>query len=256
MANRPSVFRELFAGAGLVLRGLRMWSTAPKLMLLGIVPAVIVATVILAGLILFALNLETIAGFITPFADDWDETVSQALRLLVAIALFVLSIQFVVVTFTALTLGVGDAFYERIWLRVEQNLGDVPVAPEVGFWRSVGRGIGDSLRLLVPTALIGVLLFLVGLIPVVGQVASIVTGAFVGGWFLAVELTGRPFDVRGFTQKQRRRMLGSRRALTLGFGVATWLLFLVPFGAILVMPGAVAGATLLSRRILNDGAAR
>jgi hypothetical protein len=41
--------------------------------------------------------------------------------------------------------------------------------------------------------------------------------------------------------------LGARRARTLGFGVATYLLFLVPFLAIVVMPAAVAGATLLSR---------
>ena len=47
-------------------------------------------------------------------------------------------------------------------------------------------------------------------------------------------------------------MLGSRRALTLGFGVATWLLFLVPLGAIIVMPAAVAGATMLSRRVVTE----
>ena len=45
-------------------------------------------------------------------------------------------------------------------------------------------------------------------------------------------------------------MLGARRPLILGFGVATWLLFLVPLGAVVVMPAAVAGATMLSRDVL------
>ena len=39
--------------------------------------------------------------------------------------------------------------------------------------------------------------------------------------------------------------------MALGFGVAVFLCFLIPLGAILVMPAAVAGATLLSREALG-----
>jgi CysZ protein len=35
--------------------------------------------------------------------------------------------------------------------------------------------------------------------------------------------------------------------VVLGFGVATQLWFLVPLGGVLVMPAAVAGATILAR---------
>jgi CysZ protein len=35
--------------------------------------------------------------------------------------------------------------------------------------------------------------------------------------------------------------------LALGFGVSVFVCFLVPLGAVLVMPAAVAGATLLTR---------
>jgi CysZ protein len=42
--------------------------------------------------------------------------------------------------------------------------------------------------------------------------------------------------------------------MALGFGAATFVSFLIPLGAIVVMPAAVAGATLLSRRILQPGA--
>jgi CysZ protein len=46
-------------------------------------------------------------------------------------------------------------------------------------------------------------------------------------------------------------MLRSRRPMALGFGVATFVCFLIPGGAILIMPAAVAGATVLSRRLFN-----
>jgi CysZ protein len=38
----------------------------------------------------------------------------------------------------------------------------------------------------------------------------------------------------------------------LGFGVAVFCCFLIPLGAILLMPAAVAGATLLSRTVLGQ----
>jgi CysZ protein len=42
-------------------------------------------------------------------------------------------------------------------------------------------------------------------------------------------------------------MLRASRASVLGFGLASYLLFLVPFAAVVVMPAAVAGATMLAR---------
>ena len=93
-------------------------------------------------------------------------------------------------------------------------------------------------------------LLLLGFIPVLGQTVVLVLGALVGGWFLTLELTGFAFQARGLVLRDRRRALGARRARTLGFGVLTYLLFLVPFGAVIVMPAAVAGATLLSRDAL------
>lgn len=42
------------------------------------------------------------------------------------------------------------------------------------------------------------------------------------------------------------------RLLILGFGVPLGLAFLVPFVAVFLMPGAVAGATLLARDLLGE----
>jgi len=253
--GRPGFFAELFTGVGILGQGLRVWGTAPRLMLIGVIPAIIVAAVYLAAIIVFAMNLEAIAAWATPFADTWDETLRTAFRLVVVVAFFILAIQLVIYTYTAITLAVGDAFYERIWRHVETTLGNVPADPEIGFWRSVRRAIGDALRILVPSVFFGLLLFACGLIPVIGQVTAVTLGALVGGWFLTIELTGRAFEIRGLTLKQRRRMLARRRPMTLGFGLATWLLFLIPGGAVIVMPAAVAGATILSRRVLDEAAA-
>ena len=107
-----------------------------------------------------------------------------------------------------------------------------------------------------PTTLttVAVFLLLIQLIPVVGNVAAIVLGAFFAGWVLALELTSVPFERRGLYYRDRKRALRRYRMMTHGFGAATFFCFLIPLGAVIFMAPAVAGATLLSRRILQPDA--
>jgi CysZ protein len=99
---------------------------------------------------------------------------------------------------------------------------------------------------------VSVVLFLLGLIPAIGQTVVPIIGWFVGGWLLAVEISGVPFNRRGLRLRDRRRLLRANRGLALGFGVPMFLVFLIPFIAVILMPGAVAGATLMTRRVLGE----
>lgn len=234
-------------------QGFGTWRTAPRMMLFGAIPALIVALVYLAGLVALLLNLPAITDALTAFAAGWDPLWRGLLRGVFALAFLVVFAFFWVYTYTAVTLGVGDPFYERIWRFVEQQLGNAPTDPEIGFWRAFRRDVADFLRLFIPTVLLGLLIFAVGFVPLVGGVLAVVLGAFIGGWFLTVETTSRAFTARGYGQRDRRRMLRSRRPLALGFGVATYLLFLVPGLTVFAMPAAVAGAARLSREVLEPG---
>jgi len=247
--RRPAA--EFFTGVGLLFRGLKVWGTAPRLMILGMIPAIIVGAVFLAAIITLGVNLESLAAIITPFAETWDEPFRTGTRLVAAAALLTVAVLIVVFAFTTITLIVGQPFYELIWRHTERRLGPVP-ENSLGFWKAFWRGIGAGLRILVPTVLIGLMLFVLGFIPVFGQVLVPLMGAFLGGWYLTLELTGLPFDARGFTLRERRAALRTQRAATVGFGAATYLVFLIPLGAVVMMPAAVAGATLLARRSLGE----
>jgi CysZ protein len=251
-SRRPSAVREFFTGVGFIGRGFALWRTAPGLMLLGMVPALIVGAVFIAGIVVIGVNLESIAEGVTPFANDWDEPFRTGVRVIAGLAFLAAAILILLLLFTTVTLIVGEPFYERIWRHVESGFGPVPSAAPAGFWRGLGGALTDGLRMLVPAALTGVLLFALGFVPLVGTAVAAVLGVFVGGWFLAVELTGLAFDGRGRSLRERRGVLRGRRAMTVGFGVTAYLLFLIPLGAVLVMPAAVAGATLLSRRALGE----
>ncbi|MBX3099882.1 MAG: EI24 domain-containing protein [Salinibacterium sp.] len=220
-------------------------------MVLGLIPAVIVAAALTIGLVILAINVEWVASAVTPFADNWDRIWRDIARVAIAIAFVVAAILLVSFTFTTITLIVGQPFYELVWRHAESRFGLVP-AKAPGFWKATGLGLINGLRMLIPTILIGIVLFALGLVPIVGVILAAILGAFVGGWLLALELTGLAFDARGLTFAQRRAALRARRPLALGFGAAAYLLFLVPLGAVFVMPAAVAGSVLLTRRTLGE----
>jgi CysZ protein len=252
LPRRAGALQEVAAGVGDLLRGFRVWGTSPRLMLLGAVPAVLVGVVfvvLLAGLVV---AMPAIVVAITPFADGWSGFARDSLRAVTQVALFLLSVVLLVLAYTAVTLAVGDPFYERIARRVEVRAGDPPPEHDEPLLAGIGRAVREGLRLFLAGLLLSVALFVVGLIPVVGPVLAAVLGALLGGRLLATELTGYAFEARGRTLGDRRKILRARAPRVIGFGAVTYLLFLVPFAAIVVMPAAVAGATLLAREALGE----
>ncbi|WP_354497063.1 EI24 domain-containing protein [Mycetocola sp. 2940] len=239
-------------GIRLLARGFRLWATSPRLMLIGAIPGLVTLVIIVTAAVVLALNLENISTFLTPFADRWDEVYRTGIRLLVMAAIAGAGLLIFVYSYTAITLLIGQPFFERISERVEASLGGVPQQVDAPLLASIARGIGESVRILLVTLAIGLGLFVLGFIPVVGTVLAWILGAITGGWFLALELSTPAFERRGLPLRQRRAALGAQRSTTLGFGVAVFVLFLVPLGALVTMPAAAAGATLLARRSLGE----
>jgi CysZ protein len=244
------VIREFLAGFGVLARGFGLWRRRPGLMLLGLLPALVVAAVFVTTVIVVGVNLEGIARTITPFADDWDPQLAQLFRAVVALAVLIGLVTLGAFGFTAITLLLGEPVYERIWRAVELEHGEVPDG-ESGFWRS----LNDSIRLFWRAVFTGLLVAAVGLIPVVGVVVAVAIELLLGGRIVALELTSRPLEARGLRRPERREVLRTRNARVIGFGVAVQLCILVPGGAILVMPAAVAGATELALHALGTHAA-
>lgn len=248
MSARPNPITEFFVGASTLLRGFGFWRRRPGAMALGLIPAAIVFAILVVLIVLLAVNLDPVTIFLTGFADTWDEGWRNLLRIGFGLALIVGLIVLFAFTFTALTLLIGDWFYQRIWKAVEAELGDFTPGAEPGFWRSVGDGVLLILRAIFT----GLLIVLLGLVPLVGTVVAVVVGTFLSGRLVALELTTRPLEARGMARQQRRTALRPHRARMLGFGVAVHLSFLIPGGAIIVMPAAVAGATVLAKHVLGE----
>ncbi|NPC98415.1 EI24 domain-containing protein [Nocardioides sp. zg-DK7169] len=229
------------------MRGFGMWRRRPGLMLLGLVPALLVLLALLAAFVGLLVVVGDVVGWATPFVDDASATVRRLVRVTLALALVAGFVVLAAATFVALTLLVGDPFYARIWRETETLLGGPVPEDEVGLLRSIGDGV--ALVLLGLATTLGVVA--VGLVPVVGTLAALAGGFCISAWFLAGELLGRPLEARGLDRSERSRLLRGHRFQVLTFGLSVQACFLVPLGAVLVMPAAVVGATTLARDLVE-----
>jgi CysZ protein len=249
-ATRPA--KQFMTGLGLLGRGLALYGRNPGMILLGILPALITFVVLVGSFVLLVYFINDIATAVTWFASDWSSGARDLIRVLAGVAIVGVAALVFIVGYTAITLAVGEPFYEKIAEKVDDRYGGLPNAVELPWHRELLRGLGESVRLIAFSVVMGVGLFLAGLLPAVGQTVVPVIGAIIGGWALSVELTGVAFARRGMRLKQRRKVLRRHRPLAIGFGVGVFLCFLIPLGAVIIMPAAVAGATLLTRNTLGE----
>lgn len=232
-------------GVGYCFKGLGWVARHPKWWLFGLIPALIALVLYAVALIWLGRNAGDIAAWVTPFADDWGWR--DTFRVLVGIVVFAAGLGLAVLTFTAVTLAIGEPFYEKLSEQVEEDLGGLPDGPDQPFWRSFFRSIRDSIITLGYVLMFTIPLFALGFVPVIGQTVVPVLGAMVSGFFLSVELTALAMERRGLARRERFALLRSNMAVALGFGVPLFLAFLVPLASVVLMPAAVAGAAMLVR---------
>ncbi|WP_411069563.1 EI24 domain-containing protein [Streptomyces sp. cmx-4-25] len=244
--------RDLGAGFGYLVKGQKWVAKHGRWFGFGLLPGLVTLVLYAGALVGLGYGADDLAAWATPFADDWTSPWLDVLRGTLTALVFVFGLFLAVITFTAVTLLIGQPFYESLSEAVDRSEGGEVPESGLPLWRELWISARDSLRILLRVAFYGVLLFACGFIPVVGQTVVPVIGFCVSGFFLTEELTSVALQRRGVEFKERLRLLRGRRSAVLGFGVPLTLAFLVPFVAVFLMPGAVAGATLMARDLRGE----
>jgi CysZ protein len=244
---------EVGTGLRLLFEGQRWMARHGRDWRFGMLPALVTLVGYVAALVVLVLWADDLVVWATPFAAHWSAPWQGLFRDLLTAVLVGGGLLLSVVSFTAVALLVGQPFYEALAGRVEAAEGGAPAGPERPWWRELWIGVRDGVRVLLRVAAFGVVLFALGFVPVLGQTAVPVAGFCVSGFFLVLELAAVAFQRRDVPLKEQLRLLRGHLPMVLGFGVPLVLAFLVPVVAVALMPGAVAGATLLVRRLLPAG---
>lgn len=162
-------------------------------------------------------------------------------------------------SFTLIANLLGAPFNSFLSARIETRLTDQAPDSGRGLWREIVTSLRDEVRrlgyILWRTLLVGVLGLLLLFVPVANYAVPLLWFLFTA-WMLAAQYSDYPLSNRGLDFQAQRGVLGKRRARLLGFGCAATLCTLIPVVNFVVMPAAVAGATLLwlpDRSVLQSG---
>ncbi|WKD34795.1 EI24 domain-containing protein [Streptomyces xanthophaeus] len=244
--------RDLAGGFRYLLAGQRWVFRHGRWLGFGLLPGLVALVLYAGALIGLGYGADDLTAWATPFADDWSSPWLPLFRGFLTALLFSLGLFLAVITFTAVTLLIGQPFYESLSEQVDRSEGGEVPQSGLPLWLELWISARDSLKVLVRVLLYGILLFALGFIPVIGQTVIPVLGFCVSGYFLTQELTAVALQRRKVELPDRLELMRSRRMLVLGFGVPLVLAFLVPLVAVFLMPGAVAGATLMARDLMRS----
>ena len=187
------------------------------------------------------LNLALASGAVWAAATYWRPELTQTLThspVLGWIFLVVVSGLGGIVIFIAVQPIIGAVFNDRLSEKVEVKArGSVPKAP---FFASTGRALLHGLL----KALLYVIALVIGLALTAATGLGSLAGVALGGLFMAYDGFDYPLARRGLGFSAKWGYLVRHPGLTIGYGLGTTLLYLIPLAFVIAPPFAAIGATL------------
>lgn len=234
---------EFTAGLPYLLRGFNL-VCEPYLRRYVAIPLLINVVLIIALLGLFGWQLDNwldawLAGL--PGWLAWLETLLWWLGLITASLLFCYF-------FTFLATLVAGPFNGILSARVEQLLTGSQPDSDMTLAAEMADGVTSTLRMLwfslSRAAVLGIITLALFFIPAINAIIPALWFVF-GAFMLAFEYLDAPLGNRGLKFHSKLAYVRARRWRHIGFGSVVTLITAVPLLNLVVMPAAVAGATLL-----------
>jgi len=230
---------DIMLGATCLGRGARL-IRHPDVRLYVVIP-LLINVILFGGLIWlgytqFSPLVEWLMSYVPGFLDF--------LRWIIWLFITVLTAIIVFFTFTPIANIVAAPFNALLSEKIEIMLTGKAISSPVSFFVMFKNSLLSQLGKLVYIALWSLGLLLISLIPVVNLVAPFLWVLF-GSWLLSLEYLDYPMGNHDLTFSKQKQLLASRKGLALGFGGSVMVLTSIPLINFIVMPVAVAGATLL-----------
>lgn len=184
----------------------------------------------------FSPLVEWIMSFVPEFLNF--------LRWVIWFVITTLSAIIVFFTFTPIANIVAAPFNALMSEKIETLLTGKTLNSSRSFFELALGSVRSQLGKLAYILLWSIALLLFSLIPLLNFAAPILWVIF-GSWLLSLEYLDYPMGNHELVFSRQKQLLGQRKGLALGFGGATMVLTSIPFLNFIVMPFAVAGATVL-----------
>ncbi|WET05122.1 EI24 domain-containing protein [Lentisphaerota bacterium ZTH] len=246
---------DFFAGIKTFFSGIKLFYGNWRYWHYAIIPMLII--LLLYGLGIWAyfeyLNPWLLSLLPDPSAHAaWLKYFIYPLRWLTATAAFLAGFSILLLGVTTIYTIFSSPFFDTMVAKIEKNEFSFKYYEPRG-WKFIVfmfHSIYDSAVLNLITIFWTIVLFpLSFFVPVAGPVLY----AAVVGYFFALSFLVYSAEHRCIRRRQYKLFLRGNRVKVLGFGLAAYILSLIPFAMILLLPAAVTGATVLFNRCLDTG---
>jgi CysZ protein len=232
-SSRPGVLRRAAAGAWEVPAGFVFLLRNPRLWLLAALPALVAVLLTSSFAFLGLLLVPRVDTALGPAPGSLPEWLALPISLLFGLA--------TVAAGAFLGLGIALALAAPLLDELSRRVEARARGEAEQRSRGLRAEIVDSLRGALYFLAAAPVVFLLGFVPLVGPLLSLMLGARA----VALQMTDPALSRRGLRFADKRRWHREWRVETQGFGLAGLLGLIVPFANLLLGPALVAGGTLL-----------
>jgi len=226
-------------GAICLGRGFRIMRQ-PGVRIYAVVP-LLINLVLFASLIWF--GYEQFSPMVE-YMMSWVPAIFNFLRWIIWIVISTFTAIFVFFTFTPIANIVAAPFNALLSEKIEIRLTGKAISANSSFMQMARDSFLSQIRKLVYIISWSAVLLLISLIPLVNFAAPFLWVIF-GSWLLSLEYLDYPMGNHELNFTRQKQILAARKGLSLGFGSSVMVLTSIPLLNFIVMPVAVAGATVL-----------
>ena len=239
MSNPISGAYYLLRGFGLLFKpGIRPYVIIPLL----------INTIIFISLIIFGVQqFQEFLDWIMPDLPEWLQWLSWLMWIIFGIGALLI----VVFTFSLVSNLVGAPFNALLATAVEKHItGGIQkagssdsIVTNSSFIANIIPALANEVKKIAYAIAWSIPFLILFLIPVVNLAAPFLWFMFTA-WMLAIEYADYPMGNHDILFPTQRRYLRSQTLKTMGFGSAVGIATMIPIANFMVMPAAVAGATI------------
>ena len=228
------------AGANYLLRGLGLL-LKPGIRAYVVIPLLINSAIFISLIYFGGQQFSEFLDWIMPELPEWLQWLSWLMWLVFGMSALLI----VFFTFSLLCNLVGAPFNGLLAEAVERHItgGTNKGSASTGLIANIIPALANEAKKIVYLIAWSIPFLILFLIPVVNLAAPFLWFMFTA-WILAIEYGDYPMGNHDILFPVQRTLLRSQTLRTLGFGSAVGIATLIPIANFIVMPAAVAGATI------------
>ncbi len=217
----------------------------PKLIAISIIPIFVNIAIYWTAFFLTYSKIAGYSGSITgaehPDAGFWSELLQLLFLVVTALMLLIICYFIFVIAGSIIT----APFNENLSLIIEEKTTGMKSDYNPGFIKDISNSMGAELKKISFYIAILFVIFLLGVIPIIGSILSVVLGTVFSFFYNALDFIDYPMTRRYYTLRQKIKIVYSKFPLSMGFGCTAFLLMFLPVINVFLKPICVAGGTAL-----------